>query len=144
MGVTHRDQRLINTLRWIARFWTIPILVFACGQLFAPSSRGVAARLPRDDIDMLMMGIVIFGLLLAWRFETLGGIVALVGIAAHYVVYYYIIGPRFPQLAMVILGIPAVLFMVCAGLSHPILRSEKGKESREDDSGRPRQSHSWG
>ncbi len=144
MGASHRDQRLINYLRWIARIWTIPILVFAAGQLVAPSSIGVAASLPRDDVDMIMMGIVVLGLLLAWRWETWGGGIALFGIAAHYVVYYLVVGPPFPRLAMVILGVPALLFMVCAGLSHPILRNEEGKETGEDDSGRPRQSHSWG
>jgi hypothetical protein len=144
MGAAHRDQRLIKNLRWVARIWTIPILVFACGQLVAPSARGIAAGLPRDDIDMIMMGIVVLGLLLAWRWETLGGIVALLGIAAHYVVYYFMFGPSFPRLAMVILGVPAVLFMVCAGLSHPKLRTEQGNEPREDDCGGPRKSHSWG
>lgn len=144
MGASQRDQRLIKNLRWIARIWTIPILVFACGQLLSPSSRSIAACLPRDDLDMGMMGIIVLGLLLAWRWEALGGFLALVGIAAHYVTYCVMIGPTFPRWAIALLGVPAVLFMVCAGLSHPKLKKEQSEESREDDRDGARESHSWG
>jgi hypothetical protein len=114
------NPRIITIIRWIARIWTIPIFVFALGEILIPDPYAVQPVPLADWISLGFLGVSILGLLLAWRWEGLGGAIAIAGFVGHVVAFgitrgYWWFG-ALGSLAF-ILVLPGILFLVCWALS---------------------------
>ena len=110
-------------IRWIARIWSILsigfILVMFVG---AGLSEGVdlARFSTRDVIGLAFFPLgVCVGLVLAWRRERLGGLIAVGSLMAFYLVMYLWDRrfPRGPFFALV--AAPGLLFALCSVLGSP-------------------------
>ena len=124
---TGSRDRVTKWIRWIARIWSIPIivgaLVFLAGAAWNLVTTGVAdpnavEGYPwTEALPPILMFLSIIGLGIAWRWERLGAIIALVFQLAV-IVTLLIQTPLardFPRTAMpyvlwVIVTIPGVLF----------------------------------
>ena len=129
-GGSESRVRVTKWIRWVARIWSLPIIVFAllflAGTVWNLATTSVAdphavEDYPRTEVlapIFVLLGIL--GLGIAWRWERLGGTIAIVFELA--VVVWLLIQrpitqdfPRFaiPYLLSIIVTIPGVLFLVC-------------------------------
>ena len=129
-GSSECRDRITTWLRWIARIWSLPFIVFALlclvGTAWNLATTGVAdphavADYPWTEVlPPVFLLLSILGLGIAWRWERLGGTIATVFQLA--VILALLIQrpitqdfPRFaiPYLLSIIVTIPGVLFLVC-------------------------------
>jgi len=101
-----------TALRWTARLLALCmagfILLMAVGEGFNP------ARLKQSELLLSVPFFITWaGLLLGWRWEGLGGLLNVGGVAAFYVVHYAVTGfGHFPRgWAFPVLGVPGLLFL---------------------------------
>jgi hypothetical protein len=123
--------RVTKWLRWIARIWSLPIIVIAliifAGYGWSWVTTGVADPHavedypPIENVPPILLFISVLCLGVAWRWERLGGTIAVVLLLATVVVL--LISRPFtedfsrwaiPYLLVVIVAVPAVLFLVCS------------------------------
>jgi hypothetical protein len=124
------QDRGTKWMRWIARIWSVPIIVFALlflvGSAWNLATTGVADPHavedypPTEVLPPIFIFLSILGLGIAWRWERLGGTIAIVFQLA--VILVLLIQrpitqdfPRFaiPYLLSILIAIPGVLFLVC-------------------------------
>ena len=123
-------DRITKWIRWIARIWSVPIIVFALlflvGSAWNLATTGVAdphavEGYPwTENLPPIFLLLSILGLGIAWRWERLGGtitIVCLLAVVALLLIQTPITRdfPRtaIPYLLSLILAVPGVLFLVC-------------------------------
>ena len=128
-GNGSRD-RVTRRMRWIARIWSLPIVVCAllvlAGYAWNWVTIGVADPYAVEDyppieaLPPILMFLSILGLGIAWRWERLGGTIVLVFQLATLSLLLILRPltqdfPRFavPYLLSMIVTIPGVLFLVC-------------------------------
>jgi len=128
-GNGSRD-RVTKRIRWIARIWGLPLIACALlvlvGYAWNWVTKGVADPYAVEDyppieaVPPILMFLSILGLGIAWRWERLGGTIAVVCQLAT-LPLLLILSPLtrdFPRLAIpyllsMIVAIPGVLFLVC-------------------------------
>ena len=104
----------IAGLRWVARLLALAlaglIVAMAIGEGFNPTK--LKARELALTIPFFVMWL---GLLVGWRWEGLGGLLVVAGVAGFYLLHFAVTGfgnlPRgwvFPSLAL-----PGILFLAC-------------------------------
>ena len=125
MSILSIHPRIVTTIRWVARVWSILIFVVALLIVIAPDPNVVQPVPLTDWIELGFYWVSIIGLLLAWRWESLGGATAIIGIAGHAVAFRIFRGNWFVQtLPIFVLGLPGILFLLCRALS-PQFRAER-------------------
>jgi hypothetical protein len=117
-----------NWIRWIARIWSLPIIVYALLMLIGYAwnwvTTGVVDPYAVEDYPaiealppmLLFLGVV--GLGIAWRWERLGGMISVVFVLAT-TVSLLVQGVRtqdfprsaIPYLMTLIVAVPAILFL---------------------------------
>ena len=122
-------DRVTKWIRWIARIWSLPIIVFALlflvGSAWDLATTGEADPYavedypPTEALPPIFMFLSILGLGIAWRWERLGGAIAIV---FQLVVLILLLIQRpltqdfsrwaIPYLLSVVTIIPAILFLV--------------------------------
>jgi hypothetical protein len=117
-------------MRWIARIWSLPIMVYALlvlvGMVWNWVTIGVADPYAVEDyppieaLPPIFMFVSILGLAIAWQWERLGGAIVLVFQLAVLVllVVHNPLTQDFarnvvPYLLSLIVTIPGVLFLLC-------------------------------
>jgi hypothetical protein len=118
----HRSRVTLLDLvfRWIARGWSVLslgfVLLFVVGEALDP-----AAPLPTAARDLIGLTLfpfgVALGMILAWRWEALGGAITVGSLLAFYALLRFTDGrfPRGPYFALV--AAPGALFLVSWALS---------------------------
>jgi hypothetical protein len=123
-------NRVTKWIRWIARIWSFPIIVYALlmftGYTWSWITTGVADPHavedypPTEALPPIFMFLSVLGLGVAWRWERLGGTMALVFLVAvlSLLLIQMPITRDFPRSAVpylmsLIVAIPGVLFLVC-------------------------------
>ena len=110
-------------LRWTARIASLASLAvmtaFLIGEGFDP------ARLTARDLALVVFfpfGMM-FGLILGWPREFLGGLIAIIALAGFYLLHLVMSG-GFPHgWAFIVLAVPGVLFLISAAVNRPAHRS---------------------
>jgi len=77
----------VAIIRWIARVWSILIFAIALLIIVVPDPNVVQPVLLTDWIELGFYWVSILGLLLAWRWEGLGGAIAIAGVAGRDVAF---------------------------------------------------------
>ncbi len=123
-------DRVTKWLRWIARIWSVPIIVFALlflvGSAWNLATTGVADPHAVDDypwtenLPPIFLLLSILGLGIAWRWERLGSMIAvlfqiavLVTLLIQRPITQDFSRAAIPYLLWLIVAIPGVLFLVC-------------------------------
>lgn len=130
ISINDTEGRITKRMRWIARIWSIPIIVttlllligygwnlITIGQAdpyAVPGTPFIEALPP----ILLMMGVL--GLALAWRWEASGGTITLVFFVAAIIVLlvqrpatHDFYSAVIPYLIASIVAVPGILFLVC-------------------------------
>ena len=102
--------RLLTIIRWTARIWSILIFVIALLVIVVPDPN-VVEPVPLTDWIMLgFYGASIGGLLLAWRWEGLGGAIAIAGVVSHNVAFRVFRGVWLVQaIPLFLFGLPGII-----------------------------------
>ena len=125
-----RRHRATKWIRWIARVWSFPIVVYAlllfAGYAWNWVTTGVADPHAVENVPFLEALPPIFlllsavGLGLAWRWELLGGTISAVFVLAALAVLlidrpitHDFPRSAIPYLLSLIVAVPGILFLVC-------------------------------
>jgi hypothetical protein len=122
------DTQSIRIIRWTARI--ISILIISLFLLFF-IGESVTEHHPNAEpiaiINIVVGVLMIGGLVVAWKWEFLGGLISVIGFIG-----VGIVNPRSFTLPMMYLFLlPAILFLICAWKSRS-LRSADNETSRND------------
>ncbi|MBK8900531.1 MAG: hypothetical protein IPM53_05065 [Anaerolineaceae bacterium] len=116
MNQLQKPTTLILVLRWVARLGSFVSLTFLLFFFFGQEMN--FNQLTTSEIVGLLffpVGITV-GMLLGWRWETLGGAVTVLSLLAFYKVMYAASG-RFPNgIWFALFALPGLIFLYC-GLS---------------------------
>ncbi|MBN1579359.1 MAG: hypothetical protein JXA89_01555 [Anaerolineae bacterium] len=127
---TERRHRVTKWIRWVARIWSLPIILYAllmfAGYSWSWITTGVADPYavedypPIENLPPILMFLSVLGLGVAWRWERLGGAITLVLLLAVLVLLFIVtpIARDFPRTAVpyllaLVVAIPGILFLVC-------------------------------
>jgi len=123
-------NRVTKWIRWIARIWSFPIIVYALlmfvGYAWNWVTIGVADPHVVEDLPFIealppiFMFLSVLGLGIAWHWERMGGTIAIVFelVVLSLLLFDRPISDDFPRsaapyLMSMIVGIPGILFLVC-------------------------------
>lgn len=103
-------KRSIAVLRWVARIWSIASVGLLCVFLLGEGPPPLTVK------TMMFPFGVMLGLILAWWFESIGGLLAIVSVLLFYVLEYLGQG-RFPKgYVFILIAAPSVIFLYCGFL----------------------------
>lgn len=104
----------VRWTRWIARIWSLGPILFALGEILFPhSDEGV--EVPWTDwLNLSLIFVALLGLVLAWRWERLGGWMAVIFLSVFLVLFFINVEGSFPSglIFLAAVGVPAVLFLI--------------------------------
>ena len=114
--------KLLTRIRWVSRIWGIVYIVFFLFMLIGyyivdqPSPDETGNTLgAREIIAFIFVFGYFAGLILAWKWEGLGGLVAIACIIA-----FALTIQNMPVSIYMLMTIPALLFLICWFLSRSI------------------------
>jgi hypothetical protein len=128
------NPRLVAVVRWIARIWTALVTLIILLIVVLPDPYAVE---PVPVGDWILLGILygtaLLGLWLAWRWEGIGGAIAIASLPAHFVAFRIIRGVwplSFGTLVIraILFVLPGVLFLLCWFLSRGKDRSKSPEQ----------------
>jgi hypothetical protein len=105
-------NRDFTVIRWIARIWSITSISFILAFLIGEGMTPIQIT-PMEWIQLLLFPFgVVLGLIVAWRWEGLGGSITLISFVTFYALHYAVSGdlPRGPYFALV--AAPGLLFLL--------------------------------
>ena len=124
-------ERSVAVLRWVARIWSIASVGLLCAFLFGEGPPPLSVK------AMLFPFGVMLGLILAWWFERLGGLLAVVCMLLFYMLEYLGNG-RFPKgYAFMLISAPSVIFLYCGFLRARPLNGTTAEPKPEGDGLKP-------
>ncbi|MBN2550311.1 MAG: hypothetical protein JXB15_14195 [Anaerolineales bacterium] len=106
--------RSAKILRWIARIWSLPVFALALLQISAPDPN-ITQPVPAEDMILLSLwGVAILGLLVAWRWELVGGLITIATMFMRELVWVMLKGGWLVNflIAWLLIVPPAVLFLI--------------------------------
>jgi hypothetical protein len=129
-NVSDTGDRATKRIRWIARIWSFPIIVYSLIMLtgYAWNLVTIGKADPYavegypliEALPPILMFLSVLGLGIAWRYEGLGGAITLVFL---FVVLLLLLIQRpidqvfyrsaIPFLMSMVIAIPGILFLVC-------------------------------
>lgn len=110
-----KQRKKIKIIRWIARIWSILVLIFAIGllltQLLADDSEG------STTLYWVLFGLwftAVLGLVAGWRWEIAGPVIAITALISREMAVFYLSGEFLVGFWMVWLPVlpPAILFII--------------------------------
>jgi len=115
-----------TAIRWVARVWSIAslgfVLVMAIGEIVYPHAAAPATVRDFVGLSLFPFGTCV-GMVLAWRWEGIGGAVTVGSLVAFYALLRIADGrfPRGPYFALV--AAPGALFLLSWGIG--VVRSNR-------------------
>lgn len=120
-------ERLVAVLRWVARIWSIASVGLLCAFLFGEGLPPLTVK------AMLFPFGVMLGLILAWCFERIGGLLAVVCMLLFYMLEY-LGNDRFPKgYAFMLISAPSVIFLCCGFLRARQMKGTTAEPKSEGD-----------
>jgi hypothetical protein len=119
MTQSETNHRSVRIVRWIARLWSLVILAFVVMMVVTPDPYATEPVPLEDWFLMGLWGLVLLWLLVAWRWELLGGILAIATMFVRELAWVLIKGNWFPGFFILWATFlpPAVLFLIAWGLA---------------------------
>jgi hypothetical protein len=118
MSTANVVPRSVKIIRWVARIWSILVFVVVLFVIFTPDPCATEP-VPFEDWFLLSLwGVAILGLLVAWRWELVGGIIPIATLFFRELAWIVLKGEWMVNFLIVWLSIapPAILFLVAWGL----------------------------
>lgn len=115
-----RKQAVLLSIRWLARISGLALTALVTVFLFGQGFPNVFAQPTEVVLEFIALGMMIVGFLLGWRWEAIGGGLALVGFGLFCGVEVMING-AFPGGAIPLFVFPGILLLI----SHVISRDTR-------------------
>ena len=77
MSTVHALPRSVTITRWIARIWSFLVFAVAILEIFVPDPNATEPVPLADWFLLSLWGVAILGVLVAWRWELVGGIITI-------------------------------------------------------------------
>ncbi len=111
------DKTWVNVVRWVARLWSLVLLVFVLAMAFSPEPDPYATGEPMNTSDMVLLvvwGVSLGGLLLGWLWERLGAWIAIAALLLRELLYILFRGEWFFNFLLIWLVFlpPAVMYLL--------------------------------
>lgn len=100
----------VAALRWVARIWSVASVGLLCAFLVGEGLPPLTAMV------MLFPFCVMLGLVLAWWFERVGGLIAAVSILLFYALHFINYGGLPGGYVFLLFSAPSVIFICCGHL----------------------------
>lgn len=109
------NPRIIRILRWTARIWSGLLAVLVVMISVTPDPNAVKPIPLGEMVELGFYGLALLGLILAWRWEILGGVIVLIGVLGNNIAFGFFRGYWFHGLSIpsLLFGLPAILFLLC-------------------------------
>jgi len=106
--------RSVKIIRWIARIWSILIFVFVLMRIFIPDPYATEPVPAEDWFLLSLWGVAILGLLIAWRWERIGGIITIATMFFREIMWVVLKGGWLVNFLIIWFFVvpPAVLFLL--------------------------------
>ena len=106
----YTSPKSVRILRWIARIWSL--LALADGLILAFG--GGEKQVLKDWPLLAMWGVAIICLLVAWKYELIGGITAIVFVILHDLFHLVVNGTWLPgfMILWALIIPPAIIFII--------------------------------
>lgn len=104
----------VVVVRWIARIWSVLILVFALFMMITPDPYATEAVPAVDWFLLSLWGVAVLGLLIAWRWELAGATITIVTMFVRELAWVALKG-RWLVAFLIVWAVvvpPAVLYLV--------------------------------
>ncbi len=129
-NVIDTGDRVTKWIRWIARIWSSPIIVYSLMMFIGYAWNWVTTGTADphavegyplvEALPPILMFLSVLGLGIAWRWERLGGAISLIFLLAT-LLLLLIQRPitqdfsrsAIPYLMLLVIAIPGILFLVC-------------------------------
>ena len=103
----------IIVLRWVARIWSLFILIFALVIIFSPDPYATGEPISTSEFILLgLLGVSVLGLMIAWLRERLGALIAIGTMLVREVIFIIVEGRWYVNFLLFWLAIlpPAVMY----------------------------------
>ena len=111
------SDKTILVVRWIARIGAGLTAVFTLfmfvGSVFDEGIQPLLHLTARESVMMAAFGIMWLGLVLGWKWERIGGALAVGGMIAFYLFDYAFSGELPRSIIFFVLAFPGILFLYC-------------------------------
>lgn len=118
MSTANAVPRSAKIIRWIARIWSILVFVVALLEIFTPDPNATEPVPVADWFLLSLWGVAILGLLVAWRWELVGGIITIATMFIRELAWVILKGHWLVNFLIVWLFVvpPGILFLIAWGL----------------------------
>jgi hypothetical protein len=109
-------SRTIKIIRWIARIWSIVLFSFALLVLLTPDPYATEPISAQDFFLLFLYGIAILGLVIAWRWELVGSMIAIVTMFIRELAWVILKGPWLVNFLIFWIMVlpPAILYLIAS------------------------------
>jgi hypothetical protein len=121
MTASVRPQRRVRAMRWTARVWTLILAAFALMMALTPDPT-IIEPVPWQDYFLLSLwGLAIAGLVIAWRLERVGALIAIGVMFLREIVWVILKGNWVVNFLIVwaLVIPPAVLYLLASAADAP-------------------------
>jgi hypothetical protein len=118
MSTASAVPRSIRIIRWIARIWSMLVFVVVLLIIVTPDPYATEPVPPEDWFLLGLYGVVVLGLLIAWRWELVGGSITIATMFIREIAWVILKGGWLVNFLIVWFSVvpPAILFLVAWGL----------------------------
>lgn len=118
MSNVNAVSRSVKIIRWIARIWSILVFVVALFIIFVPDPHATEPVPASDWFLLSLWGVAILGLLIACRWELIGGIITIATMFVRELIWVMLKGDWLVNFLIIWFFVvpPAILFLVAWGL----------------------------
>ena len=104
----------VKVTRWVARIWSLGLILLVLLVILTPDVNQEVAVPWTDWLNLSIVFISVLGLALAWRWERLGGWIAVISLAIFTVLFLITVERFFPTVLIFLagIGIPAALYLI--------------------------------
>lgn len=104
-------------IAWIARLWSIFVTAFFLLDILFSDPGGAGSSQVGNNIMLVLTGLALLGLFIAWRWNGFGGLFTLAALFLQEIFWGIFRGDWFTGLIlMMLIGPPAVLFLIARGI----------------------------
>jgi cytochrome bd-type quinol oxidase subunit 2 len=109
-----KKKSWVRVTRWVARIWSLGPILFALAHILTRDDNLVEPVPWMEWVTLSFAFIAVLGLALAWRWERLGGWIAVISLAVFTVLFLITVERYFPAVLinLVGLGVPAALYLI--------------------------------
>lgn len=103
-----------NIIRWVARIWSLLLAAFAVTVMLLPDPHATAPVPTEDWFLLSLWGVAVLGLLLAWKWELAGAVLAIAAMFARELAWILLRGAWFAGFLLLWAAVlpPAILFLI--------------------------------